>query len=142
MSGDIHWIVEFNVKHGKRRGLVSIVSEIVAATKANEPGTKSYEWYINGDGKQAHVCERYASSAAALKHLKTFGENFADRLLATVNHAHGGLRRSKQRGESRGGRLRGGPHGANRRLRALSPRAISGSNRRHAPNSVHIARCG
>jgi len=56
---------------------------------------------------------------------------------------HGRLWRFKQRTESRGGRLRGGPHGPDRRLRprALAP-SEARSNRRHAAVSVHVARCG
>lgn len=85
MSDDIHWIVEFTVKDGKRAGLEALVSTMVAATKANEPDTRSYAWYISADGRQAHVHERYAGSAAAVAHLKTFNANLAERLLATVD---------------------------------------------------------
>jgi quinol monooxygenase YgiN len=85
MSEAVHWIVEFDVKDGKLEELKSVMNDMVTATKANEPDTKSYEWFISGDGKRLHIYERYANSAAVLIHMKTFGEKFAERLLATAD---------------------------------------------------------
>jgi quinol monooxygenase YgiN len=85
MSEAVHWIVEFDVKDGRLEELKSVMNDMVAATKANEPGAKGYEWFISGDGKRLHIYERYADSAAVVTHLKTFGETFAGRLLATVD---------------------------------------------------------
>jgi quinol monooxygenase YgiN len=53
-------------------------------SKANEPGTLIYEWTISEDEKSAEVHERYADSDAALRHLASFNDNFADRLMALV----------------------------------------------------------
>lgn len=57
---------------------------MVAATEANEPATQCYEWFISDDSKTCHIYERYADSAAAMTHLSSFLEKFADRLLACV----------------------------------------------------------
>lgn len=84
MSGEIHWIVEFDVKEGEFENLMSVANDLVASTK-NEPDTKNYEWFASGDKKKIHLYERYTDSAAALAHLKTFDEKFAARLLATVD---------------------------------------------------------
>lgn len=85
MTDDVHWVVEFDIKDGQRDDFEAVMREMVAATKANEPDTKNYEWYISGDGKQVHIYERYANSAAVLTHLTTFREKFAARLLATAD---------------------------------------------------------
>jgi hypothetical protein len=39
---------------------------------------------IGADGKSAQVHERYADSNAAIRHLASFNENFADRLMELV----------------------------------------------------------
>ena len=78
MSDAVHWIVEFDVKDGKLEELKSVMNDMVAATKANEPD-------ISGDEKHLHIYERYVNSAAVLTHMKTFGEKFAVRLLATAD---------------------------------------------------------
>ncbi len=84
MSGNVHWLVEFNVKDGERDSLQSLMNEMVSATRANEPGTLNYEWFISEDGKSCHIYERYADSAATMVHLGTFGKQFAERFFAVV----------------------------------------------------------
>ena len=85
MSNVVHWVVEFDIKDGQLSNLKSVMNDMVEATKANEPDTKNYEWFVSDDGKRLHIYERYADSAAAVTHLKTFGEKFAARLLATAD---------------------------------------------------------
>jgi quinol monooxygenase YgiN len=85
MSDVVHWVVEFNVKDGQLQNFKNVMKEMVAATKANEPDTTNYEWFVSGDGRQAHIYERYNNSAAVMTHMKTFGEKFANRLLATAD---------------------------------------------------------
>ena len=55
---------------------------MVEATRANEPSTLSYEWFITDDNKSCHIYERYADSDAVMTHLGAFGEKFAERILA------------------------------------------------------------
>jgi quinol monooxygenase YgiN len=85
MTNVVHWVVEFDIKDGQLAKLKSVMKDMVAATKANEPNTTHYEWFVSGDGKRLHIYERYANSAAVLTHMKTFGEKFANRLLATAD---------------------------------------------------------
>jgi quinol monooxygenase YgiN len=85
MSDVVHWVVEFDIKAGQLETLKPLVSEMVEATKTNEPDTLIYEFFITGDGKHLHIYERYADCAAVLTHLKTFGERFAERLFAMVD---------------------------------------------------------
>ena len=48
------------------------------------PGTLNYEWFIDADGKNGQIYERYADSAATMTHLGAFGEKFAERFMAVL----------------------------------------------------------
>ena len=81
MADDISWMLELSLKPGHEAKLAALVSEMVAATSANEAGTLCYEWSLSLDGATCHILERYADSAAVLTHLGAFGEKFAGRFL-------------------------------------------------------------
>jgi quinol monooxygenase YgiN len=85
MNDNVYWIVEVAIKDGELDNLRNLISEMADASQANEPGTLNYEWSISEDSKNCHIYERYADSAAALTHLGTFGEKYAERLMATVD---------------------------------------------------------
>jgi quinol monooxygenase YgiN len=76
-------VLEGAVKPGKLVALSALIDDMVASTQT-EPGSLSYEFFVGGDGGSVHVYERFADAAAALTHLSTFGERFAQRFLATV----------------------------------------------------------
>ncbi len=80
MSESIFWIVDGIIKQGAIDGLTSLIGEMVSGTKANEPGTLAYEWFIDSGKTRCHIFERYRDSAAAMIHLRTFDQKFADRL--------------------------------------------------------------
>ncbi len=84
MDGDVSWIVEFAVKAGQLEGFRALMEEMVASTRQEE-GALAYQWFVSNDGSAVHIYERYASSAAVLEHLKSFGEKFAERFLAAVD---------------------------------------------------------
>lgn len=81
MSGQVSWMLELEVLAGRGDALRELMTEMVNATKANEPGTLDYEWSTSEDGKQCHIFERYVDSSATMIHLGTFGERFAGRFL-------------------------------------------------------------
>jgi quinol monooxygenase YgiN len=81
---NVFWVFGVAVKKGRADELRNLVREMSDASQANEPGTLIYEWTISEDGKIAQVHERYADSDAALRHLASFNETFADRLMALV----------------------------------------------------------
>jgi len=81
MSNHVSWMLEFEIQAGRADALRDLMTEMVDATKTNEPGTLDYEWSTSADGKKCHIFERYADSAATMVHLATFGERFADRFL-------------------------------------------------------------
>lgn len=78
MSDNVHWIVEIEIKPGELENFKALAGEAAAATKANEPDTLNYEWFITEDQTTCHIYERYADSAATMKHLESFGKQFAD----------------------------------------------------------------
>jgi len=83
MSDRVAWVLEFKVQDGKDAEFVSVMRDMVASTR-NEPKCLNYEWTKREDGKTYHIYERYADSSAVLTHMKGFGENFAERFLATI----------------------------------------------------------
>lgn len=85
MNEHVSWLLELDVHPGKAGELRTLMREMVAATEANEPGTLDYEWSVSGDDSSCHIFERYADSAAAMIHARTFGSRFAERFLQVVS---------------------------------------------------------
>lgn len=81
MKENIAWIFELTLPEGNHIKLKELMVELVESSM-NEPGTLSYEWTLNENDTVCHIHERYADSASAIVHLKTFTEKFAARLLA------------------------------------------------------------
>lgn len=82
MSKVIEWVLELDVQDGQADNIGPLLEEMVAATKADEPGTLHYEYYANADHTKITVLERYADNAAAMVHMGNFGAKFADRFIA------------------------------------------------------------
>ncbi len=76
----VHWVYEVTIRDGQLQNLKELIAEMVAGTKAGEPGTLLYEWVVSEDGSTGQVTERYANSKAALVHMTTFTRDFAARL--------------------------------------------------------------
>lgn len=83
-NNNIHWIITVDINDGQSDAFKALMTEMVDATKADEPDALNYEWHISGDGKQCHIYERYTDSAATMVHLGNFGTKFAERFLAAV----------------------------------------------------------
>jgi quinol monooxygenase YgiN len=79
MNTHVCWMLEMQVREGRDDDFRALMAEMAAATEANEPGTLAYEWSLSADGRQCHLWERYADSAAALVHGATFGSRWAAR---------------------------------------------------------------
>lgn len=84
MAGPVSWILEMQVQPGRADSLRALMEEMVSNTHAHEPGALNYEWFMNADGSQCHLYERYADSAAALTHCQTFGARFAGRFMSLL----------------------------------------------------------
>ena len=85
MSEAVSWVLELAVKDGQLDAFKALAQEMSEATQADEPGATHYEWYIDGDGKNIHIFERYVDSAATMVHLGNFGAKFAERFMACVD---------------------------------------------------------
>jgi quinol monooxygenase YgiN len=83
MSEQVAWHVELAVKPSALEDFRALTGEMVEATRG-EPGVLSYERFVSADGMVVHVYERYADSAAAVAHLRTFGRQFGDRFVDLV----------------------------------------------------------
>jgi quinol monooxygenase YgiN len=80
MSKPVFWVVDGHVRPGSLDSLKSLIAEMVANTQANEPGTIAYEWFLDSEKGVCHIFEKYQDSAAAMIHLHTFDEKYAQRL--------------------------------------------------------------
>jgi quinol monooxygenase YgiN len=84
MSDHVSWILELNIQPGRDAAFRALMAEMVAATKAGEPGTLNYEWSVTADGTQCHTYERYVDSAATMVHLGNFGSKYAERFMGIL----------------------------------------------------------
>ena len=84
MREDVCWLLQMEVARDGGDALRTLMEEMAAATKANEPGTLAYEWSLSEDGNRCDLYERYAGSAAALTHLRTFNEKFSQRFTSLL----------------------------------------------------------
>ena len=82
MSDNVFWILEANINAGQLDNLKALMTEMVEATKRDEPGALNYEWFIADDGNSLHLYERYADSGAVMVHRGNFGQKFVEQFLA------------------------------------------------------------
>jgi len=85
MTAIVGWLFEVSIKQGQLENLKALIREMAERVEATEPDTLTYEWSISEDGSTGHVQERYVSSEAALAHLASFNEIFADRLMSMAD---------------------------------------------------------
>jgi quinol monooxygenase YgiN len=83
MHTEVSWHVELAIKPGRLEDLRSLSDEMLAAARS-EPGTLAYERFITADADRLVLYERYTDSAAAVSHLRAFGERFAARWGALI----------------------------------------------------------
>ena len=81
----VAWIFELIVNDGHDTAVGTLMTEMVDATRAGEPGTLDYEWYLSEDGRRLHIYERYADAAATLVHLANFRERYMTRFFTALS---------------------------------------------------------
>ena len=84
MSDAVSWAVDVSIKPGQLDNFKALTEELVQWA-GSEPTTLAYEWFLNEDNTSCHIYERYASSAAALAHVKIFIERYAERFMGTLD---------------------------------------------------------
>jgi len=72
VSDSVSFIVELELSPDQGEELRSVMQELADRTRADEPGTLEYEWFVNGDGDACYIVERYADPDAAVAHSRTF----------------------------------------------------------------------
>jgi quinol monooxygenase YgiN len=83
MSENVLGITVVQIKPGQLDNFRAVVKDLVAATRANEPGAMAYEYFVSPDGTTCHIYERYVDSAAVMAHLANFSQ-FAEQFMAAV----------------------------------------------------------
>jgi quinol monooxygenase YgiN len=81
MTANVYWVLQLKLKAGELDNAKALMTEMVEATQANEPGALAYEWFINEENQTCHIYERYADSDAVMTHMGTFGEKYAKRFM-------------------------------------------------------------
>jgi quinol monooxygenase YgiN len=84
MNENVYWVLELAVQPARLHDFSSLMQDMVAAARTNEPGTLNYEWNINDDGAVCHIYVRYENSAAVMLHMAAFGTKFTGRFMALV----------------------------------------------------------
>ncbi len=84
MADTIKWVLEVDIADGKMDELKTLMTDMSAATRADEPGTLDYEWLTDAEGGRCHILERFKDSGAAMAHLGNFGAKFAERFMAIL----------------------------------------------------------
>ncbi|NJL18600.1 MAG: antibiotic biosynthesis monooxygenase, partial [Nitrospira sp.] len=83
MHDQVAWQVELAVKPGKLESFRALTEEMVTFTRT-ESGVLIYERFLSLDGATVHIYERYVDSAAAVAHLRAFGQHFGERFVSMV----------------------------------------------------------
>jgi len=84
MDKQVSWLIELAVKPGQLENFRALKDEMVASTET-EAETLSYDWWVSADGSAVHIYERYADSAALVRHITGFKQKFAERFLTMVD---------------------------------------------------------
>jgi len=58
LATDVSWTLELSLKPGHEPEFTALMTEMVAATSANEAGALSYEWSLSADGATCNIYER------------------------------------------------------------------------------------
>ena len=64
----------FNIKEGKLKEFKQFIPILISAVKEKDPGTLTYDWYLNEDNMECVVMEIYADSQAVMAHSGNVGE--------------------------------------------------------------------
>jgi quinol monooxygenase YgiN len=77
MHDEISWQVELAIEPARFDSFRALTNEMIESTRLEE-GVLIYERFLSEDGGKVLVYERYANSEAAILHLRSFQEKFAD----------------------------------------------------------------
>lgn len=84
MEERVSWHVHLAVKPGQLESFRSLNDEMVESTR-EETGVLVYERFINEDGTEVQVYERYSDSRTAVAHLQSFRNKYGERFSELVD---------------------------------------------------------
>lgn len=86
MTHPIRKVVEIAIRPGKAGAFKEIATRFIEQAN-REPGTLSYEWYLNDTGDTCYVLEKYRDSEALLAHLANIRDLYEPILaLSEIKH--------------------------------------------------------
>ena len=63
----------FKIKEGKLEEFKQLIPQFISTVKEKDPGTITYDWYLNEERMECGVLEVYADSDAVLAHAANVG---------------------------------------------------------------------
>ena len=84
LDENIIFIVEVKIKPKQFDNFLKVAKEMSEVVKSKEPGALNYEWTISRDSTMCYILERYASTEAAMVHVKVFQDEFAEKFNEVV----------------------------------------------------------
>ena len=63
----------FNIKEGKLKEFKQLIPEFISIVQEKDPGTLTYDWYLNEEKMECVVIEVYADSHSVLAHAGNVG---------------------------------------------------------------------
>ena len=64
----------FNIKEGKLEDFKELIPHFISTVKEKDPGTLTYEWYLEEANMECTVLEMYSDSQAVMAHAGNVGE--------------------------------------------------------------------
>ena len=64
----------FKIKEGKLEEFKELIPALISTVKEKDPGTLTYDWYLNENNMECEVVEIYADSQAVIAHSGNVGE--------------------------------------------------------------------
>lgn len=72
-ASEIHGTARMVIREGKLEEFKRLVAEAMEVVRTKDPGTIEYNVYLNAEGTEAFVHERYRDSAAGMAHSANIG---------------------------------------------------------------------
>lgn len=73
MSNEIHGTARIVIHEGKLEEFKRLAAQCVEIVRTKDTGTLEYSHFLNADGTECFVHERYRDSAAGLEHMINIG---------------------------------------------------------------------
>lgn len=65
---ELNYLIEFTVKPGQLSEFKKMADWFIERSREDEPGTKTYQWYLTDDESKGYLLERFDNSAGLVAH--------------------------------------------------------------------------